>query len=325
MAFICGKNMKYNNPKNSPKFKVSFYEHVRHFWNVAVDNEDIAKEMQNNILKKQEVLEGLLASENHDAITWLGHACVLIKLNNIRILCDPLLTQKIYPIPFYTNRNMIPPVINLSDLPKIDILLITHNHFDHLNLPTIKLMSNKESTSVVVPLGLGRYFEKLGYKKIIELNWWQEVNLAQINIRAIPAIHTSRRNLLDKDTTLWSSYLIDSSYKKIYLSCDSAYGQFYEDLGGKINNIDLAVLSIGAYGPQSYNKSLHATPEDALKIALHMQAKNILGIHWGTLKITEEPICEPAERFQIAGIEAGYRKENILLLKIGETRELSNL
>lgn len=259
--------------------------------------------------------------KNTNSITWLGHATFLIRIDGKIILTDPFLTDRAGPWIFGPKR-YTPPGISIKNLPPIDIILLSHNHYDSLDLKTIKVIPNKEAIKVIVPLYNAEFFENSGYHSIYELDWFQSIQMDKINFTAIPAIHFSSRGLFDRNRRLWAGYIIKSGKYKILYMCDSAYGEIYRQIGKRYGPFDLVIVDIGAYEPQNVMKFSHTTPEEAIKIARDLKAKTVLAMHWGTLILSEEPPFEAPARFRAAGKAAKFSDSNIWVMKIGETRAL---
>ncbi|QEO57863.1 MBL fold metallo-hydrolase [Francisella marina] len=275
---------------------------------------------KDHVLEKQQALE-LLDKSNDYSITWLGHAAFLIKLNEYFIVTDPFLSKNAGPGFLGPKREIFSP-LDLSELPKIDMLIISHNHYDHLDSKVIKNFPNKENIKVIVPLGLSSFFIKRGFKNVTEMNWWQEININNITIGCLPCVHFSGRGLFDRNKTLWASFSIKDKYKKIWFSGDTAYGDVFKEIGKKEKYFDLALIGIGAYEPRDFMCSVHATPEEAIQIAKDIKATKTIGMHWGTIRLTPEPFFEPPKRFKQAAINQKYGDDNALILKIGETINL---
>lgn len=270
-------------------------------------------------LSEAEAIIELNKVKDKDTITWLGHATFLIRIGNKTLLTDPFLTNRAGPGIFGPSR-YVPPGISIKNLPRIDMVLLSHNHYDSLDLKTISQLKKKENIHVIVPLYNASYFEDAGYPCIYELDWFQSIQVDGLKITAIPAIHYSGRTLSDRNTRLWAGYIIQSRKHKILFMCDSAYGEMYRYIGKKYGPFDAVIIDIGAYMPQEIMKYSHTTPEESVKIAKDLRAKTVIAMHWGTLMLSEEPPLEPPVRFRAAGKAAGYSDEKIWVMKIGETR-----
>ena len=260
--------------------------------------------------------------KDENTITWIGQSTLLIKINGVTILTDPFFNQYASPIAMGPKRFVEAGIPALA-LPKIDILLISHNHYDHLDAALIEAIPNKQEVNVVIPLELGDFFKQKGYSNIHELDWYESITIGDILFSALPTVHYSGRGLGDKNKSLWSSWSISSSVGQYYFIGDSAYSStLFKEIGKKFAPFDLAMVTIGTYGNRKYGVNNHTTPEEAVIIGREIQAKALMGIHWGTIDLSDEAPWEPPGRFQGAATKIGYPSEAIWLLKIGETRKL---
>jgi N-acyl-phosphatidylethanolamine-hydrolysing phospholipase D len=313
----------FRNPEDNDPGRPKLSDMLRFLVRLPVTLAKTPKLPADMRLNEAAAIKGFNDFKTHDTLTWLGHATFLIRLDGKTILTDPYLTDHAGPWIFGPTR-YTPPGIQIKNLPKIDMILLTHNHYDSLDLDTISKLANKTDIDVVVPLYNSSYFEKAGYSAIYELDWFQSIQLNHIKITAIPAIHYSGRHFFYQNKRLWAGYIIQSKNHKILYMCDSAYGEIYRYIGKKYGPFDAVIIDIGAYDPQSVMHFSHTTPEESIKIARELKAKNVIAMHWGTVTLSEEPPLEPPTRFRAAGLKAGYRKDQVWVMKIGETREISN-
>ncbi len=258
-----------------------------------------------------------------DTVTWLGHSAFILRIDGKNILTDPFLSNRASPLSFVGGvTRYAPPGISIKNLPRIHAIIISHNHYDHLDRHTICVLPNRNEIVVFVPLGLKKLFIDCGYKIVNELDWWQSAELDSIDIVALPAVHDSARSLLDKDKTLWASWAIVSGEKNYYFGGDTGYSSVFKEIGKQYGSFDLAILPIGAYQPRHLMWMSHVTPEEAVKVALDINAVNIVGGHWGTIELSDEDHWEPPKRFLSAAEIAGFEFEKIWIMKIGEVRHL---
>jgi L-ascorbate metabolism protein UlaG (beta-lactamase superfamily) len=262
------------------------------------------------------------AQNGADSITWLGHASFLVRLAGKTIITDPYLTD--YASPFVGNgpKRFVPAAVAIEKLPPIDALVLSHNHYDHLDTRSIDILAGKEHMTVIVPLGLGRYFSARGYADVREVDWHDRVDIGGVTVTALPAIHFSRRTLFDRNKTLWMGALIESNKNRVFFSGDTAYGPVFKEVGDRYGPIDYGIIGIGAYLPRKIMQASHTTPEEAVMLARDIEAKTLIGMHWGTVVLTDEPAFEPPVRFEAAARTAGYAPEQTWIMKIGETRPL---
>jgi N-acyl-phosphatidylethanolamine-hydrolysing phospholipase D len=312
----------FRNPEGSPvrsekiKFSYSTFTKEKKKIDLTVP--------KNHVINRSIVLDNFEKLKNDDYIAWIGHATYLIKLGNTTIITDPVFSKNAGPLIFGPDR-FTEPALKLNEIPKTDIFLLTHNHYDHQDMSTIRKFPFK-STKVLVPLKLGKYFKR--YKDVNEMDWYDEIIINEdLKITFLPAVHWSKRSLTDTNKTLWGSFLINYKGKKILFACDTGYGNIYKDLGNKFGPIDLTMINIGAYDFRPmFNKSVyHTTPEEALEVAKNLKSKKVLGMHWGTFVLSLEPIMEPPIRFKNSAEKYGFKKEDALIFKIGQISPLKEI
>ena len=281
-----------------------------------------------HVVDKKEVLENLKKNKSNDYIAWIGHATFLIKLGQTTIITDPVFEKNMGPLIFGPKR-FVDPAINLNELPKIDLFLLTHNHYDHLSTRTVQRFPYKKA-KILAPLKLGKYFTKNGFSNVSEMDWYEEIKVNDLKITFLPAVHWSKRSLWDTNKTLWGSFLIEHKGKKLFFACDTGYGNIYKKIGEKYGPIDLTFINIGAYNfyPMASKKDksiYHTNPEEALNIGLDLKSRKVLGMHWGTVVLSLEPIMEPKKRFKENAKNFGYKDEEAIIFKIGEIRDLDSI
>ena len=279
---------------------------------------------QEHVVDKKKVLSDLEKVKNNDYIVWIGHATFLIKLGNTTIITDPVFSKNAGPLIFGPKR-FTKPALNLDEIPKVDLFLLTHNHYDHQDMSTIRKFPYKNAKTLV-PLKLGKYFRR--YKDVNEMDWYDEIKINEnLKITFLPAVHWSKRSLNDTNKTLWGNFLIEYKDKKILFACDTGYGNIYKELGSKYGPIDLTMINIGAYDfrPMFEKSIYHTTPEEALDVAKDLKSKNVLGTHWGTFVLSLEPIMEPPVRFKKNAEKYGFKKEDTIIFKIGQISLLKDI
>ena len=313
----------FRNPQGSPERDPNIK------WSMSKWNKEKKKIKINipsdHVVDKKEVLKNLEKYKDDDYVAWIGHATFLIKLGNTTIITDPLFSKNAGPLIFGPKR-YVDPAINLKEIPEVNLFLLTHNHYDHLDYRTIKKFPYKKA-KVLTPLKLGKYFTRNGFSEVQEMDWYDQTEVNDLKITLMPAVHWSKRTLTDTNKTLWGSFLIEYKNKKIFFACDTGYGNIYKDLGNKYGPIDLTFVNIGAYDfrPMFEKSIYHANPEEALNIGQDLKSKKVLGMHWGTVILSLEDPFEPPVRFKNATNKYGYHIDDAILFKIGEIQKLENL
>jgi N-acyl-phosphatidylethanolamine-hydrolysing phospholipase D len=274
-----------------------------------------------HVISQFEAIQGLSSIEKHH-ITWLGHATFLIKTDGMTILTDPFLSQYASPVSWAGPKRFVALPIAISKLPPIDIVIVSHNHYDHLDDETVRGLKSKELIHVVVPLGLKSFFTERGYSNVTELDWGQSISVKGTLLTAEPAVHGSARSAFDKDKTLWASWVIESHQKRFIFIGDTAYSDtIFSTVGAKYGAFDYAILPIGAYEPRALLWMSHTTPEEAVMIGKDVRAKTLIASHWGTISsLSDEPTFEPPIRFKKSAQNQGFKDKNVWIMKVGETK-----
>ena len=317
----------FRNPEGSPKRDVNFK------WSYKIFNQEKKKlDMtvpKEHVIDKEKVLSDLRKYQEDDYVAWIGHATFLIKLGNTTIITDPVFSKNAGPLIFGPKR-FTEPALKLNEIPKTDIFLLTHNHYDHQDMTTIRRFPFK-NVKVLLPLKLGKYFSRNGYKDVNEMDWYEEIEINKnLKITFLPAVHWSKRSLTDTNKTLWGNFLIEYNGKKLLFGCDTGIGNIYKDIGNKYGPIDLTFINIGAYNfypimPYKDKSIYHTNPEEALEVAKNLKSKKVIGMHWGTFVLSLEPIMEPPVRFKANAEKYGFKKEDAIVYRIGEFGSLKKL
>ena len=267
-----------------------------------------------------------LHSRNDQAtLTWIGHATVLLRLDGKNILTDPLFSQRTSPVQWAGPKRLVAPGVSMENLPPIHMVFISHDHYDALDeLSIMKLFERPGGTDTVffVPLGLKQWFNKRGITQVFELDWWDNTQLDNFSITAVPVQHWSKRSLFSKNRTLWAGWMIEIPDFRFFFAGDSGYCPHFQQIGEKFGKIDLAAIPIGAYEPRWFMAKYHISPEESVKVHQDINAEKSVGIHWGTFILTDEPVDEPPQRLAEAVKKAGLDPEAFIVLKHGETLSL---
>jgi len=300
----------------SHKHKLSNW--AKHIWHeVSRQEPDVPRD---HFLDHNQAAAGFWALGNKDKITWLGHSAFVIRLSGTNILVDPFLSEYATFMPPFGPRRFTPPGLPVEKLPKIDVILISHNHYDHLDVATVTALPDREKIRLIVPLGLKNLWLVLGYNKVTELDWYQTGKSGPVSITALPAVHFSGRSLLDKNQTLWAGYAITDGRTRIHFCGDTAYHPVFKEIGAKFGPFDYCMVPIGAYRPAPERNTNHVTPEAAVKLGRDVKATHLIPMHWGTVVLSQAPPFEAPIRFQKAGHEKGYDTSALWKMTVGETR-----
>jgi N-acyl-phosphatidylethanolamine-hydrolysing phospholipase D len=264
------------------------------------------------------------------AVTWIGHATVLAQLGGLSLLTDPIFSERASPLAFAGPRREQPPGVALDGLPHIDAVLVSHNHYDHLDLASCRTLADQPGGSpvFVVPLGLADWFRRRGMARVVELDWWQAHALGGIDIELVPARHWSARGLNDRMKTLWGGFAVLAPDCQLFFAGDTGYSRDFADIRARFadrqrgGGFDIALIPIGAYEPRWFMKDQHVNVEEALKIHADLGAKRSLGVHWGTFELTDEALDEPPRQLAAQRGALGLAEDAFFTLAIGETRRL---
>lgn len=255
---------------------------------------------------------------------WFGHSSILLEIAGKRILIDPMFGEVPSPISWMgSNRFSKTLPLSIEELPEIDIVLISHDHYDHLDYESIKALKSKVK-KYITPLGVGSHLQAwdIDNSNITELDWWQETQIEGLTFAATPARHFSGRSLSDSKETLWASWVIQSEKENIYFSGDSGYGDHFKAIGEKYGPFDLAFMECGQYNDDLPEYPIHMYPEETAQASLDVKAKQVMPIHWAAFKLNQHPWKEPAERLTA---KAKTLNINLVTPVIGETVYLDKL
>ncbi|AOS64385.1 MBL fold metallo-hydrolase [Actinoalloteichus hymeniacidonis] len=254
---------------------------------------------------------------NATGITWVGHAGYVVRMGGACVLVDPVWSTRIPGIA----RRLTPPGIDWREVPRVDAVLISHNHYDHLDAPTLRRLA--KTTPMLVPAGLGGWFARRGFQAVDELDWWESTDVAGLRFEFVPSHHWSRRTLFDTCRSLWGGWVIEGpSGHRLYHAGDTGYGHWFAEIGSRHPDIDVAMLPIGAYSPQWLSQHAHLNPEEAVRAFGDLGARRLATMHWGTFALSSEPVCEPIERVRQAWNATGWDRSRLWDLAVGESRIL---
>lgn len=255
------------------------------------------------------------------ALTWIGHATFLIQTAGLNILTDPHLTNRASPLSFAGPRRVVAPALDFHHLPHIDVVVVSHNHYDHLDEETVKRLGRQAGGSprFFVPLGLRAWFAGRGIHDVVELDWWDDATVKDLRITLAPVQHWSARSLWDRNHTLWGGWRLDSPQGSLFFAGDTGYSEDFKEIRRRLGTVDVALLPIGAYEPRWFMSVMHVNPEEAVKIHQDLEARHSVAMHWGTFVLTDEPLDEPPHKLAQALRAAGIPHERFRVPKHGET------
>lgn len=312
----------FRNPPGSPKRPAITAEVAReaaHFMGELLQMAGDNPFPDDHVIPEIEALQCYEKLGNQNKVLWLGHASFLLQLGGITFLTDPYLTDYASPVPTPGTKRLIPSAVSVDQLPQVDCILVSHNHYDHLDTKALKQLSSRfGGAQVYVPLGLKSLLRDQGFCCVVELDWYEQHESSGFSITGLPAIHMSRRGLLDMNKTLWCGFAIECAGFRVYFAGDTAYGPVFREVGQCCAAFDLGLVPIGAYQPRILMSSVHTTPEEAIQIGEDINARQLIGMHWGTIRLTTEPMLEPRDRFLAANSDLPRR-----VMKIGESFALS--
>jgi L-ascorbate metabolism protein UlaG (beta-lactamase superfamily) len=234
-----------------------------------------------------------------ESVIWIGQSSILLNHSGVTILTDPHFSGRASPVGFAGPKRVTPAPFEISDLPVVDVVLISHNHYDHLDRTSIvDLIAYQPSIKFFVPLGLAKTLRRWGAKDVTELDWWQAVILDGMEIQPTPVQHWSKRSFFDRNKSLWAGWMVKWSDFSFYFAGDSGYSDDFKETSKRLGGPTLAAIPIGAYEPRDFMKAAHMNPEEAVQTFVDLGAKYAVAIHWGTFKLTTEQMDEPTVRLR---------------------------
>lgn len=257
--------------------------------------------------------------QNSPSALWIGHSTYLIEIDGLSILTDPVWDSYCSPLPIKGLKRRIDPPMSLADLPPIDIVLISHNHYDHLDVKTVSMLHRfHPQIHWILPLGLSPWFRRRGIYSILELGWWQNHIVNGCKITAVPTQHFSGRTLFDQNKTFWNGYVLEKSGKRMYFTGDTGYNPVdFKTIGERWPNMDLSLIPIGTYVPEQFMQPVHISPREAVQIHKEVKSNLSLGMHWKTFCLSDEPLERPPFDLYLAMKEKELPFETFLPVEIG--------
>jgi L-ascorbate metabolism protein UlaG (beta-lactamase superfamily) len=235
-------------------------------------------------------------------ITFVNHTTFLIQVDGVNILTDPVWSKRASPFRWSGPKRMRPPGLRMEDLPRIDYVLLSHNHYDHLDMQTLSVIAGAHHPEIITPLGVKAFLDKEQIAKGKDIDWWDKLELKNgVEVTSVPAQHFSGRGTLDRDATLWCGFVLSTSRGKIYFAGDTGYHEtLFKEIGEKMGGIRLSILPIGAYKPAWFMSPVHTSPEEAVKIHLDIKSQLSIGSHFGTFALADEGFEDPVNDLRIA-------------------------
>jgi N-acyl-phosphatidylethanolamine-hydrolysing phospholipase D len=245
---------------------------------------------------------------------------LLLQLDGVNILTDPNWSERASPLSFAGPRRVSPPGLAFENLPPIHVVLISHDHYDHLDVATVKRLAAEHRPKFLVPLGLKGWFANIGITDVDELDWWDHRAERELTFTCVPAQHFSGRSLWDRNRRLWSGWVVAGRAKRLYFAGDTAYFAGFKEIGARLGPFDLTAIPIGAYMPAVIMRASHTSPEEALRAFADVGGQHFVPIHWGTFDLAEEPLDEPPQRLVTEARRLNLDLDRIWVLRHGQTR-----
>ena len=268
----------------------------------------------------------LKASLSDTTATLCGNATVLFQTAGVNILTDPQFSERASPVQFAGPKRVVPATPGLADLPHIDAVLVSHDHYDHLDVASVKALAGQPGGSPRFFAGLGSkaWFAGLGITDVAEMEWWQKVEFMGVDLHFVPVQHWSKRSLTDENQRLWGGWVVRQPAFSFYFAGDTGYSMDYSDVGKRFGGFDLAAIPIGAYEPRRFMHVMHVNPEESVRIHRDVKSRASLGIHWGTFDdLTDESLYEPPKVLSAEAAKAGLAPGAFFVMKLGETRRVT--
>jgi N-acyl-phosphatidylethanolamine-hydrolysing phospholipase D len=250
-------------------------------------------------------------------LTWIGHSTFLVQIDGLNLVTDPHWGDRASPVGFAGPRRLVPPGIRFEDLPPIDAVLISHDHYDHLDEATVRRLARDHRPRFFVPLGIGKWLRARGIDDVVELDWWQESRFRHLTVVATPAQHSSGRSVNDQYRRLWASFVVVGDTRRLFFAGDTGYWAAMKGIGA-LGPFDVALIPIGGYSDYRVHHPNHLNPEEAVQLFEDVGGKLLVPMHWGTFDMNREPVHEPPARLLAEALRRGI-EERIAILRPGQT------
>jgi L-ascorbate metabolism protein UlaG (beta-lactamase superfamily) len=256
---------------------------------------------------------------NEDAVWWLGHATLLLRINGRYLLTDPVFSHRASPLRFWGPQRRTPLALVPDDLPQLDAVLISHNHYDHLDGASIRLLHRRfPHVAFLVPAGLGAWFRRRGIHQVVERDWWQNHELNGITLTAVPARHWSMRTPWDRNRSLWCGWVVEGASRRFWFSGDTGYSDLLLEIPRRLGALDGAAIPIGAYEPRWFMRDHHMGPQEAVELWRAIGRPLAIPIHWGVFELADESLDAPPRELRAALSAAGEQESTFRPLRIGQ-------
>ena len=259
-------------------------------------------------------------------ITWINHSTFLLQIDGVNILTDPIFSERCSPVQWAGPKRFTKPGLALDSLPKIDFVIISHDHYDHLDVGTIEQIQAKQKDNPptwYVPLKVKQRFLDWGVTNVKELDWWEKENQSGFEIHCVPAQHFSGRSLTDRNSTLWAGWVLVKNDFRFFFAGDTGYSPDFKEIGKRLGPFDLSCIPIGAYNPRWCMKGVHVDPYEAIEIHKDVQSKLSIGMHWGTFALADEDMDEPPRSLTDGLQKTGLKSDEFIVLKNGQMVKLA--
>jgi N-acyl-phosphatidylethanolamine-hydrolysing phospholipase D len=259
------------------------------------------------------------AERHRPSVTWIGHSTFLVECEGLTLLTDPIFEEYCAPVRLQALKRRSELPLAITDLPKLDVVLISHNHYDHLDEKTVQTLFRQQPQILwIVPKGLVKWFYRRGITRCIELGWWESMPLQACQVTAVPTQHFSGRSLWDKNKTHWNGYVVEKDGKKLYFVGDTGYNSHdFKQIGFRFGTMDLSLIPIGSYIPERFMSPVHSSPLDAVQIHLDVRSRLSIGMHWNTFCLSDEPMGRPPYDLYLAMKEKNLPFDTFVPIDIG--------
>jgi N-acyl-phosphatidylethanolamine-hydrolysing phospholipase D len=266
----------------------------------------------------------LRANKTDTTVTWIGHSTALWQIGGLNILTDPHFYDRAAPVSFAGPKRVVPVPLAIKDLPRIDVVLISHNHYDHLDRRSVLDLNAQAGGAplFIVPLGIDVWLKRQGITNVQKLDWWDTHAVGLAKITLVPVQHWSSRTPWDRHATLWGGFVVEQAGYKMFYSGDTGYSKDFKDIFAKFGGFDFSQIAVGCYEPRWFMKTQHVNEEESVQIHKDVASKLTMGVHWGTFRLCDDPVEAPMKNLPLAREKLGVKPEEFVLFALGETRVL---